>query len=127
MGKGFTQITSRALRANPRWRPSRRREFVLAIGTHQTADKPASEKRKPRIGALDTVQGVRRELGRIYRLARYGDLDTDHLRAFTYCLKELRECLAAGDFERRISELEAGVDGAEYIPGGTPKRERTLQ
>ena len=45
--------------------------------------------RKPRVGPLDTVQAVRRELGRVYRLARYGDLETDTLRAFVYTLNTL--------------------------------------
>ncbi len=34
--------------------------------TNENNDKPAT----PRIGALDTATGVRRELGRLYRVAR---------------------------------------------------------
>ncbi len=63
--------------------------------------------RKPRVGPLDTAQAVRRELGRVYRLARYGEIETDQLRAFTYCLRELRECLVASDLEARLTVLEA--------------------
>ncbi len=62
--------------------------------------------RKPRVGPLDTVQAVRRELGRVYRLARCGDLETDTLRAFVYTLKELRESLVSGELERRVEALE---------------------
>ena len=53
--------------------------------------------RKPRVGPLDTVQAVRRELGRVYRAARCGEIETDKLRAFTYCLRELRECLVVSE------------------------------
>ena len=65
------------------------------------------EKRKTRIGPLDSVAAVRRELGRVYRKARNGDIDTADLRAFVYCLRELRESLVASDLEARIESLEA--------------------
>jgi len=53
-----------------------------------------TEKRKPRIGPLDSVQAVRREL------------ETDQLRGFVYCLKELRESLVSGELEQRVEALE---------------------
>jgi hypothetical protein len=65
--------------------------------------------RKPRVGPLDTVAAIRRELGRIYKAWRYSELDDGQLRAGTYCLKELRECLVATELEARIEALEAGT------------------
>ncbi len=66
--------------------------------------------RKPRVGPLDTVQAVRRELGRVYRAARCAEIETDKLRAFTYCLRELRECLVSTELEARLTALEANND-----------------
>jgi len=66
-----------------------------------------SEKEKVRIGPLNTVGGVVTELGRIYRLARRGELDMADAKALTYVLREIRCALEAGDIERRLEALEA--------------------
>ena len=65
------------------------------------------KKRKVRIGPLDTVGGVVTELGKVYRLARRGELDFADAKALTYCLREIRCALEAGDVERRLEALEA--------------------
>ncbi len=62
--------------------------------------------RKPRVGPLDNLQSIRREMGRIYRLARYGELEIDSLRAFIYCLREMRESLPASGFGGEESAME---------------------
>ena len=59
-----------------------------------------------RIGRLDTVGGVVTELGRVYRLARRGELDMIEAKSLTYVLREMRCALEAGDVERRLEELE---------------------
>ncbi len=66
-----------------------------------------SEKEKARIGPLNTVGGVVTELGRIYRLARRGELDMADAKALTYVLREIRCALEASDIERRLEALEA--------------------
>jgi hypothetical protein len=65
--------------------------------------------RKPRIGPLDTVLAVRRELGRLYRSWRYAEIENDQIRAGVYCLKEMREVLVASDIEARIEILETAM------------------
>ena len=65
-----------------------------------------SERRKKRIRRLNSLGAVRQELGSLYRAWRNGELDDSALRAGTYCLRELRECLVAGDLEERIERLE---------------------
>ena len=66
-----------------------------------------SEQKKPRIGRLDTVGGVVTELGRVYRQARRGEMETSEAKALTYVLREIRCALEAGDIEQRIAALEA--------------------
>ena len=67
----------------------------------------SKNKRKMRIGPLVTVGGVVTELGKVYRLARRGELDLGDATRLTYILLEIRCALEAGDIERRIDELEA--------------------
>ena len=66
-----------------------------------------SDKAKIRISRLDNVGGVVRELGRVYRLARRGEMEHGDAKALTYVLRELRCALEAGDVERRLEALEA--------------------
>ncbi len=66
-------------------------------------EKPEKPKR---IGRLDDVKGVRRELGRLYREARRGKIDTIDLSRFVGALREMKGCLIAEAFEDRIAALE---------------------
>ena len=70
------------------------------------------QQRGPRIGPLNTVQSVRRELGRVYRLARKGEITIEELRAFTYALKILSELVEHAELEGRLDALEARGDHA---------------
>ncbi len=70
--------------------------------------------RKVRIGPLDTVGHVVTELGRVYRLARRGEMKMEEAKGFTYVLREIRCALEAGDVERRLEELE-GVVSPELL------------
>ena len=63
-------------------------------------------KAKVRIGPLDTVGGIVSELGRVYREARGGQLDTADATKLSTILREIRCCLEMGEIERRIQELE---------------------
>ena len=65
-----------------------------------------SEKPKIRIGRLDSVGGVVRELGRIYRRARRGELDVGDATRLAMILREIRCALEASDIERRLEMLE---------------------
>ncbi len=65
------------------------------------------KKRKVRIGRLHTVGHVVTELGKVYRLARRGELDLNDAKSLVYCLREIRCALESGDVERRLEALEA--------------------
>ncbi len=86
------------------------------------------ETRKVRIGPLDTVGHVVTELGRVYRLARRGELEMDEAKSLTYMLREIRCALEAGDVERRLEELEATFSTESVAPWkrsvGMPSYER---
>ncbi len=66
---------------------------------------------KPRIGPLKDIGGIRRELGRVYRAARSGDLDPADASRLAFILKQIRECIVDRDFEGRIVALEAAQAG----------------
>ena len=66
----------------------------------------SERQRKVRIGPLATVGGVVTELGRVYRLARRGEMDMTDAKSLTYVLREIRCALEASDIERRIEALE---------------------
>ncbi len=66
---------------------------------------------KPRIGPLKDVGGIRRELGRVYRAARSGDLEPADASRLAFILRQLRECVEDRDFEARIAALEAAQAG----------------
>ena len=65
-----------------------------------------SEKPKIRIGPLDSVGGVVRELGRIYRQARKGELDVGDATRLAMILREIRCALEVSDFEARLLAVE---------------------
>ncbi len=82
------------------------------------------QRRKVRIGPLDTIGHVVVELGRVYRQARRGDMDTADATRLAMILREIRTALEAGDIERRLDALEGPneTDGhlmvIENIHGG---------
>ena len=61
---------------------------------------------KVRIGRLDSVGGVVKELGRIYRHARRGALDVGDATRLAIILREIRCCLEVGDMEARLVAVE---------------------
>ena len=73
--------------------------------THQ----PKAEVLPPRNAiALDTLAGVRGEMGRLYRLGLNGRIRSDEMTRFVYALKEIRACLEAEmltDIQQRLALL----------------------
>ena len=65
-----------------------------------------NRKKPKRIGSLNDVKGVQRELRNLYREARRGDVDTIDLSRFVSALREMRGGLVAETFEKRIVVLE---------------------
>ena len=66
-----------------------------------------SERKKVRIGPLNSVGGVVTELTRIYREGRRGEMDLGDMNRLATVLRELRCALEASDIERRLEALEA--------------------
>lgn len=67
----------------------------------------AVRKPSPRL-KLETVQNVRRELARIYREARRGELKAETATKLAYLLDLMARMIERSDLERRIEQLESG-------------------
>ena len=55
---------------------------------------------------MKDVSGVRRELARVYRAARQGDITPQDGSRLAFILREIREAVMGSDFERRIDAIE---------------------
>ena len=60
----------------------------------------------PRVGRLDTLQAVRRELSRVYRDARTGKIDTADASRLGFLLVSLAKIIEGSTLEQRIAALE---------------------
>ena len=67
-----------------------------------------SDNRKKRVGPLETVRDCRRELGRVYREARRGEIETTDAGRFGNLLSMMINAIRDTDLEDRIRKLEAG-------------------
>jgi hypothetical protein len=67
--------------------------------------RTAGVKRLP----LNSLEDVRREMARLYRAARGGQLDTRDASRMGYMLAELAKMIQASEVEARIAALEAGA------------------
>jgi hypothetical protein len=65
------------------------------------------KRRRCKVGKLTTVGQVAAELGRLYRLTRWGQVETQDASRLVTILSAMRQCLEASDIERRLAELEA--------------------
>ena len=87
-------------------------------------DQMTENKRIVRNGRLDTVGHVVTELGRVYRLARRGELEINQAKSLTYVLREIRCALEASDVERRLEELEEALPSKPWMQDqGAPRHE----
>jgi len=68
----------------------------------------AVDKRKPRVGKLDTIGGVVTEMAQVYRATRRGDLDSLEGARLVSMLTQIRTAIETGDIEKRIEALEDG-------------------
>ena len=60
----------------------------------------------PRIGRLNCLAGVRAELARIYRAARYGDIEWQTATKAAHILQILARLIEGKDIEDRLDILE---------------------
>ena len=78
----------------------------------------AKTPRALRISRLDRVGAVITELGKLYREARRGEIEVHQATRLASILTALRSALEAGEFERRLDTLEAGVAAGERPSAG---------
>ena len=64
----------------------------------------------PRIN-LNNLEGLRREMARVYRDMRGGRVPTQDGARLVYVLGELRRVFEVCDLEKRLAALEGGNDG----------------
>ena len=57
---------------------------------------------------LRDVDAVRREMGRVYRDARRGQIESTEAAKLTYILAEIRKTFEVTVLERRLAALESG-------------------
>jgi hypothetical protein len=63
--------------------------------------------------ALDSIVGVRQEMGRLYRLSLNGRLPADELTKLVFTLREIRVCIEAealNDVQQRLAALTRNMD-----------------
>ena len=77
-------------------------------------------KRAQRVGRLDTVGRIVSEMGRLYRQARRGEINSSDASRLASILALMRQGLEASDLERRLAELEKQDDAPAAKPAWTP-------
>ena len=65
--------------------------------------------RAPIVGPLRDQGGVRRELARVYRAARRGEIPVDEASKLTYCLFHLSKIIESETFEERMDRIEEAL------------------
>jgi hypothetical protein len=68
----------------------------------------------PRVGPLNTVGHVVTELGKVYRAARAGRLDTLDGTRLASVLREIRSAIESDDIEKRLTALEDKSGYSEF-------------
>ena len=63
-----------------------------------------------RIGPLSQQRFIRKELGKVYRQVRRGEIPADEGSKMTYMLSNLSKILAAEELENRIDTLEKALE-----------------
>ena len=71
-------------------------------------EKQQKPKRAPRRDSipLTTVGNVRSEMGKVYRLARAGNMPINDMTKFVYALREIGRIIESSDLEARLNALE---------------------
>lgn len=63
-----------------------------------------------RVGRLDTLPRLRRELGRLYRDSRSGRIDAQSAARLASILAIMARLIEGSEFEERLARLEEGGD-----------------
>ena len=78
----------------------------------------AETKRRARVGPLTSPGRVASELARLYRKARWGEIDVTEASRLANILAILKSALESTDLEKRLVELEAllAARGSTVVP-----------
>ena len=68
-------------------------------------EAPAPIRKRTKLG---NIREIRAELGRVYRLARSGQIDTTTATRLAYLLDLMARMIERGELEQRIESLESG-------------------
>ena len=68
--------------------------------------KDGKKLRKPRIGRLNSALDVRREMARVYKKARHGEIDLNALSVYIKALVAMIGPIRESELEERIKKLE---------------------
>jgi hypothetical protein len=78
------------------------------------ANEAEAVRKKPiRVERLDTVGRVITEMGKLYREARRGEIDSGDAARLARILQLLRQGLETADLERRIEAIERSMNGGK--------------
>ena len=69
--------------------------------------QPPAHTPTPRRICLRDIDAIRREMGRVYRDARRGQIESGEAARLVYILAELRKTYEASTLERRLVALES--------------------
>ncbi len=58
------------------------------------------------VGSLNDLRGIRREMIKVYRATRRGDLDTRDAARLVFVLREIARTITEGELEERLIALE---------------------
>lgn len=67
--------------------------------------------RKPRIGRLNSARDIRREMARVYRKSRHGEMDLSQLSTYIKALSAMLVPIRDNELEERIKKLEGSGRG----------------
>lgn len=76
-------------------------------------EEPQKPQTPPRVGRLDTVRRVRREMTRVYKDMRVGNVHTGDGSRLVFALTCIQKAIEFETFEGRLSALEDAVGGPE--------------
>lgn len=81
-----------------------------------------SDKAPPRIGHLDSLSGVLKEMAAVYRESRLGHSsveDSQKWVSMLRCMRDVIETMALERIEQRLEQLEGG-----HVPDNAPHEQR---
>lgn len=87
--------------------PKRDADKPLSLVSSENAQPPT-----PRRFQVNSLRGIRREMGAVYKMARTGDLDLSEACRYAYLLTTLGKLSESELLEARLARLEERIGAA---------------